>query len=85
MRMIEAMLLASVLAVGAGSIAGCNDMTDCPAAVPAGTSCTTSGLTCFSGADTCVCTGGVWDCGLHPRDMSVPDLARPRDLTPETD
>lgn len=72
------LLLASVLAIGAGSIAGCNDMTDCPEAVAQGTSCTASGLSCFAGANTCTCTGGSWSCKLG--DLAVPDLSA-RDMT----
>jgi hypothetical protein len=84
MRTITAMLLlASVLAIGAGSIAGCDDTTDCPAAVAQGTSCTTSGLSCFAGANSCTCTSGLWQC--KAADMAVQDLATPRDLRPETD
>ncbi|MGZ3440815.1 MAG: hypothetical protein ACXVDD_14930 [Polyangia bacterium] len=67
------LLLASVLAIGAGSIAGCGDMADCPAAVAQGTSCTSNGLSCFQGADTCTCSGGAWSCKLG--DAAVPDLA----------
>jgi hypothetical protein len=67
------LLLASVLAIGAGSIAGCDDMADCPSAVAQGTSCSSSGLSCFAGANTCTCTGGLWQCKAG--DMAVPDLS----------
>ena len=76
------LLLASVLAIGAGSIAGCNDMTDCPAALAPGTTCTTGGLSCFMGASLCTCTGGTWDC--EHADMKIPDLA-PRDMPAPND
>jgi hypothetical protein len=69
------LLLASMLAIGAGSIAGCDNMTDCPGAVAQGTSCTTAGLTCFAGADQCTCTSGLWQCKAP--DMAVPDLSSP--------
>ena len=82
--MITRMLLASVLAIGAGSFAGCgDDAADCPGTVAAGASCTTSGLACYAGSKLCVCTSHVWDCGL-PVDMRVPDLSL-RDMTPATD
>ena len=77
------LLLASVLAIGVGSIAGCDDTTDCPAAVAQGTSCTSSGLTCFAGASQCTCTSGLWQC--KPGDMAVPDLATHDLATPPSD
>jgi hypothetical protein len=79
MRMITSLLLASLIAAG---IAGCDDTTDCPAAVAQGTSCTAAGLTCFSGANQCSCSGGQWQCKAP--DMTVPDLSV-RDMTPPSD
>jgi hypothetical protein len=83
--MITRMLLASVLAIGAGSFAGCGDDTaDCPASVGQGVACSTT-LTCFSGAMTCACKSGAWDCNTPgPRDLAVPDLSM-HDMTPSAD
>ena len=79
MRMITSMLaLASLLAIGVG----CDDTTDCPAAVAQGTTCSSSGLSCFTGASQCTCTGGLWQCTAP--DMKIPDLAV-RDLTTPID
>jgi hypothetical protein len=78
--MITRMLLASVLAIGAGSFAGCGD-TDCPAATSAGTSCSSAGLTCFNGAGTCTCNNGSWSC-THVDDLPAPV---PRDMLPARD
>ena len=78
MRMITRMLLASVLAVGAGSFAGCGT-TDCPSSVAQGVSCSTLGLTCGD----CTCTGKDWACSAPdfpfpvPRDMAKPGMDLP--------
>jgi hypothetical protein len=82
MRMITRMLLASVLAIGAGSFAGCGD-TDCPSTAAAASSCSGEGLSCSYGStETCTCRSGSWSCvesdDAHfpmPRDMSMRDLA----------
>ncbi len=79
MRTITGLLIASLLAVAALGVAGCDDTTDCPAAVAQGTSCTSAGLSCFAGADQCTCTSGLWQC--QAPDMKVPDLAV-HDMTP---
>jgi hypothetical protein len=78
------MLLASVLAIGAGSFAGCGDMADCPSTFSAGGSCSAAGLSCSSSSITCTCTGSVWACNndlpfpiVH--DLSMRDLANPSD------
>jgi len=83
--MITRMLLASVLAIGAGSFAGCgDDAADCPSNVAQGGACSTT-LSCFSGAMTCTCKSGSWSCDEPaPRDFAVPDLSL-RDMTPSTD
>jgi hypothetical protein len=69
-------LFASVLVVGA---AGCGT-TDCPSAVAASTSCATEGMSCFSGADSCTCTGGLWQCAAPdhgiPFDLATTDMAK---------
>ncbi|MDB4967635.1 MAG: hypothetical protein JWN44_3324 [Myxococcales bacterium] len=76
-------LLASVLAIGA-QLAGCGDTTDCPSAVADHTSCSTSGLSCFAGAEQCTCTGGLWQC--QRPDMSIHDLSpHPDDLPKPVD
>ena len=67
-------LLASVLAIGA-QLAGCGDMADCPGAVADHATCTSAGLSCFSGPNTCTCTGGQWQCKFP--DLAVPDLSHP--------
>ncbi len=82
MRTITSALFASVLAIVAGSVAGCDDTTDCPATVSAGASCTASGLSCSTGAMQCTCTGGSWSCKMP--DMAVPDLAT-HDMRPQVD
>jgi hypothetical protein len=77
------MLTMMMLLVGALA-AGCDDTTDCPAAVAQGISCTTAGLSCFAGANACTCTGGLsprWECKAP--DMAVHDLAV-HDLAPPT-
>ena len=77
------MLLASVLAIGASSFAGCGDA-DCPSEVNAGQSCTAAGLSCSFGAASCTCLNGVWAC---PTDLPVvvrPDMSV-RDLAPASD
>ena len=84
--MITRMLLASVLAIGAGSFAGCGD-TDCPAETSAGTSCSSAGLTCFNGLGNCTCDNGSWVC-THADDLPFPvprDMTPARDLLPATD
>src|SRR4051794_23105209 len=82
MKTITSALFASVLAIVAGSVAGCDDTTDCPAAVSAGGSCTTAGLSCFAGAMQCTCTNGTRACKTP--DMSVPHLAM-HDMRPPID
>jgi hypothetical protein len=85
MRTITRMLLASVLAIGASSFAGCGDMADCPSTFSAGGSCTAAGLSCTAAAGfTCTCTSGVWASNNDlpfplPRDMSTRDLPTPTD------
>ena len=82
MRMITRLLLASVLAIGAGSFAGCGD-TDCPADVTPAGSCSSAGLTCsVSATGSCTCTNGSWSCtevddlpAPAPHDLSMHDLA----------
>ena len=84
--MITRMLLASVLAIGAGSFAaGCGN-TDCPGSITGTESCSTEGLTCTPpGQETCTCSNGKWLCtdGDLPmpllRDMSMRDLASSHD------
>ena len=86
MRIIARMLLASVLAVGAGSLAGCGD--SCPSQFSG--YCSTEGLTCTASGLTCTCTTGDWSCNEtnYPpvRDLSaaVHDLSMP-DLAPQSD
>jgi hypothetical protein len=78
--MITRMLLASVLAIGAGSFAGCGDA-DCPATTSAGESCSSAGLSCFTAGGSCTCNNGRWACTdgdlpmVPPRDLSTHDLA----------
>ena len=84
--MITRMLLASVLAIGAGSFAGCGD-TDCPATMSAGTSCIVGGAHLLRRPNgNCTCNDGAVE--LHdvghlpaapPHDMTT------RDLRPATD
>jgi hypothetical protein len=81
--MITRMLLASVLAIGASSFAGCGDG-DCPATVAEAASCSANGLTCFNGNASCVCSGGQWSCPIDlpvpgPHDMTTRDLASEHD------
>jgi hypothetical protein len=88
--MITRMLLASVLAIGASSFAGCGD-TDCPASFAEGGSCSSEGLSCTAAASSCTCSGGVWACTddlpfpamhdlpAHPHDLSMPDQSPPGD------
>lgn len=83
MRMITAMLLASVLAIGAGSIAGCGE-TDCPATVSAQSSCSSEGLSCFAGPASCTCVQGRWACVDDLPLRLTPDLSM-RDLAPPVD
>ena len=84
--MITRMLLASVLAIGASSFAGCGDG-DCPATVAAAASCTSNGLTCFNGNTSCTCSGGQWSCPTDlpvavPHDLATHDLAMPDEGPP---
>jgi hypothetical protein len=86
--MITRMLLASVLAIGAGCFAGCGD-SDCPSAFAGATSCSGDGLVCGNAGVTCTCHDGQWDCveGDLPmvvRDMTRPDMAN-LDMTTTTD
>jgi hypothetical protein len=86
--MITRMLLASVLAIGASSFAGCGD-TDCPASFSPGSSCTAEGLSCTTpGGSSCQCLSGGWACfeGDMPivirdmaHDLATHDLANPSD------
>lgn len=76
------MLLASVLAIGASSFAGCGDA-DCPSTFSNGEACSANGLECFRGADSCFCANGYWSClpdlplaippDMSQRDFSMPD------------
>ncbi|HEX9104066.1 MAG TPA: hypothetical protein VF997_17765 [Polyangia bacterium] len=73
------MLLASVLAVGASSFAGCGDG-DCPATVNAQESCSATGLSCTSAGASCTCLNGAWACNIDlplqmPHDLATHDLA----------
>jgi hypothetical protein len=80
------MLLASVLAIGAGSFAGCGD-TDCPSTASSGAICSTEGLSCFKGEDSCTCQHGAWGCsGMYDLPMAPPrDMQPARDLLSPTD
>lgn len=78
------MLLASVLAIGAGSIAACGT-TDCPAAVGQGESCSTPGLSCFSGFTSCDCIAGHWSCPIDLPVMPPRDMRMPNDLLSQPD
>lgn len=82
--MITRMLLASVLAIGAGSFAGCGDMADCPGAIAGGSSCSAEGLSCSSSGFNCTCVSGLWACVddlpfpiVH--DLAMHDLANGHD------
>ena len=81
------MLLASVLAIGASSFAGCNDA-DCPSTFSSDEACSSEGLQCFSGASSCDCINGVWSCitdtpiighDMARHDLSLPDEGPPVD------
>jgi hypothetical protein len=82
MRTITRMLLASMLAIGASSFAGCADA-DCPSTITAGASCSAAGLSCSVGAEYCTCVNGQWACmddlpvtvvhDLSMHDLSMPD------------
>jgi len=69
------MLLASVLAIGAGSLAGCGD-TDCPSAITPGDSCSAAGLGCSIGSEYCTCLDGRWACMDDLPDTVIRDMAR---------
>lgn len=84
MRMITRMLLASVLAIGAGSFAGCGDMADCPGSITGGDSCSAAGLSCSSGSFYCTCMSGLWACVDDLPPPIVHDMAM-HDLAPATD
>lgn len=81
--MITRMLLASVLAVGASSFAGCGDG-DCPPSVTPFSSCSSAGLTCYYGIATCQCVNGLWSCPTDMPMVPIRDLAT-HDLTPSSD
>lgn len=60
-------------------LAACGDeVADCPGSVVEGQACSGGPATCFAGASTCSCAGGVWKC--QAADMGVPDLSTGRDL-----
>ena len=82
------MLLASVLAIGASSFAGCGD-TDCPSSLPATSSCSSAGLSCSADGYQCTCDGAHWSCltvdDMHyvpPPDLARADLAMPDEGAP---
>ena len=84
MRMITRMLLASVLAIGAGSFAGCGN-TDCPSTFTQGASCSSEGLSCTTSAESCACSGGHWVCAIDFGPEPIPDMAKPHDLANPSD
>lgn len=77
------MLLASVLAIGASSFAGCNDA-DCPSAITPATSCSAQGLSCSGNSFQCTCLDGHWACVDDLPFPIVHDMAV-RDLSPASD
>jgi len=80
MRTITRMMLASVLAVGAGIFAGCGD-TDCPEDIANQPSCSSAGLTCTTSTATCKCDGTSWSCEIGgDMPISIRDMTPPRDL-----
>ncbi len=86
--MITRMLLASVLAIGASSFAGCNDA-DCPGSITPAASCSAEGLSCSSNSFNCTCLDGYWACvddlpvtvvhDMARHDLSLPDEGPPGD------
>ncbi len=67
MRMITRTLLASVLAIGAGSVAGC-DTDQAPAADLGG--CAGPAPVCSYYNGPSLCLGNMWWCEGVPRDMA---------------
>ena len=80
---------ALALLVAVFALAACGD--DCPSSASGGQSCSSMGASCVVGDETCVCLGGLWECGFpddghYPpvHDLAVPDLSV-RDLSPASD
>jgi hypothetical protein len=77
------MLLASVLALGAGLLAGCGDAAaDCPDSVVQGESCSVgAGLHCENATQTCSCESNVWQCTSIDFHDVVRDFSTVHDLS----